>query len=230
MTLRQCNVGRRWKLGDDRRYLAIVAEYPLSCNILLSRRIMQSSSTLDVLALGRRIRELRRQKNLALEALAERSGVSTSMLSAVERGIKVSSILVMSQIATALNTSIGRLIGEEGAPRVVVIRGDEQQVIKDPAGIERRSLSPVLPGVEFEFMRTTIEPGTNAGVFPAHRPGSREYLAVETGTLTLTVAGTDYVLRAGDCIYHDGDCLHGYRNDGDTACVYYLAMDVTGGH
>jgi len=189
---------------------------------------MPSPPAFDMAALGRRVRSLRQQRQLSLEALAERSGVSVSMLSTVERGQKVPSILVMSQIATALDTSIGRLLDEEKALRVIVRRAAEQQVIREPAGIERRSLSPVLPGVEFELMRMTVAPGTAVGTFPPHRAGSREYLAVESGTLTVTVAGTDYVLRAGDSLYHDGDCVHGYRNDGRTPCIYYLAMDVAG--
>jgi quercetin dioxygenase-like cupin family protein len=135
----------------------------------------------------------------------------------------------MSQIATALDTSIARLIDEEMAPRVIVLRGADQRIIRDQAGMERRSLSPVLPGIEFELLRIVLEPGFDAGTFPAHRPGSREYLAVETGTLTLTIAGTDYILPAGNSVYHDGDCLHGYRNDGDIPCAYYLAMDIAGG-
>lgn len=171
---------------------------------------------------------LRQERDLSLEALAERSGVSVSMLSTVERGQKVPSILVMSQIATALDTSIGRLIGEEATPRVILLRAADQRVIGDAAGMERRSLSPVLPGIEFELMRMTLAPGVDAGTFPPHRAGSREYLAVERGTLTLTLAGTEYVLRAGDSIYHDGDLAHGYRNDGRTPCTYYLAMDVAG--
>src|SRR5579862_6694754 len=187
---------------------------------------MEPASPLDMTVVGRRVRDLRRQKDLSLEALAKLSGVSFSMLSAVERGQKVPSILVMGQIATALGTSIGRLVDEERSPRVVIMRAAEQRVVKDPVGIERRSLSPVLPGIEFELMRMTIAPHTNAGTFPPHQPGSREYLAVETGTLTLTLEGTDHVLHAGDSIYHDGDYRHGYRNDGDTPCTYYLAMNI----
>jgi quercetin dioxygenase-like cupin family protein len=112
---------------------------------------------------------------------------------------------------------------------VIVVRAADQRVIRDLAGIERRSLSPVLPGVEFELMRMTLAPGVNAGTFPPHRAGSREYLAVETGTPTLVLDGTEYRLKAGDSIQHDGDCEHGYRNDADTPCTYYLAMDVAGG-
>jgi len=110
------------------------------------------------------------------------------MLSTVERGQRVPSILVMARIATALDTSIGRLVGEEATPRVIVMRGADQRVVKDPVGIERRSLSPVLPGIEFELIRMTLAPGIDAGTFPPHRAESREYLAVETGTLTLTLA------------------------------------------
>ena len=58
----------------------------------------------------------------------------------------------------------------------------------------------MLPGVEFELMRTTIAPGVDAGVFAPHARGSREYLAVERGALQLTVDGTPHVLRAGDSV------------------------------
>jgi XRE family transcriptional regulator, regulator of sulfur utilization len=190
---------------------------------------MPAQPALDMTTIGRRVRELRQQRQLSLEALAERSGVSVSMLSTVERGQKVPSIVVMGQIATALDATIGRLVGEEAPPRVIVMRAADQHVIKDPAGIERRSLSPVLPGVEFELMRMTLAPGVNAGMFPPHRAGSREYLAVEAGTLTLTLDGTEYRLHAGDSIYHHGDCEHGYRNEAATPCTYYIAMDIAGG-
>ncbi len=189
---------------------------------------MARPPSLDMAEVGRRVRALRRERGLSLDQLAERSGVSVSMLSTVERGQKVPSILVMGQIATALDTSIGRLVEAQGAPRVVVLRAGKQRIVKDPRGIERRSLSPVLPGIEFELVRLTLAPGVDAGTFPPHHAGSREYLAVETGTLTLTLAGTEYVLRAGDSLYHDGDCAHGYRNDGKTPCSYYIAMDVAG--
>jgi XRE family transcriptional regulator, regulator of sulfur utilization len=182
----------------------------------------------DLIAIGRRVKALRRQRQLSLEALAHRSGVSVSMLSTVERGQKVPSILVMGQIATALDTSIGRLVDEEKRPRVIVMRAADRRVISDAAGMERRSLSPVLPGIEFELVRITLRPGVNAGTFPPHREGSREYLAVETGTLTLVLDGTEYKLAAGDSIYHEGDCEHGYRNDTDTPCIYYIAMDIGG--
>jgi len=183
---------------------------------------------LDLAALGARIRQERGRRRLSLNDLAAKAGVSRSMLSAVERGTKAPTVLVLDRIATGLDTSIARLLGEERTGRVVLLRHAEQEVARDRKGWERRILSPVLPGIEFEMMRTTIGPGVDAGVSQPHAPGSREYLAVERGTLRLTLDGAVYTLRAGDSIYYAGDCRHAYANPGTRPCVYYLAMDVAG--
>jgi transcriptional regulator with XRE-family HTH domain len=140
---------------------------------------------MDIAALGERIRLERQRRQLSLEVLAAQAGVSRSMLSHIERGEKVPSVLVLDRIATGLGTSIARLLGEERSRAVTVLRRDEQDVTVDPAGWERYILSPVLPGVEFEFMRTTLNPGVDAGVFSPHAPGSLEWVALEGGTLCL---------------------------------------------
>lgn len=183
---------------------------------------------LDVAVLGRRLRDERRRRGFTLEELAATSGVSRSMLSEVERGSRVPTVLVLDRIATGLGTSIARLLREELHARVVVLRRDEQDVARDASGWERRVLSPVLAGVEFEFMRTTIGPGVDAGVFQPHVAGFREYLAVEAGTLRLSLDGDDVELRQGDSIFYAADCHHGFANPGTDPCVYYLAMELVG--
>src|SRR5262245_39891959 len=183
---------------------------------------------LGMVELGERIRRERVARTMGLAELSVRCDVSRSMLSAVERGQKVPTVLVLDRIATGLGTSIARLLGDEAPARVVVLKHEHQDVVRDRSGWERRILSPVLPGVEFELMRTTIKPGVDAGVFNPHAAGSREYVAIERGTLRLTIDDAIHVLRAGDSIYYDGDCHHGFSNPGRTDCVYYLAMDVAG--
>lgn len=185
------------------------------------------SSGLNMADLGERIRMERLHRHLSLEALSTRSGVSRSMLSDIEHGNKVPSVLTLDHIATALETSIARLLGEEQTARVIVLHHAEQEVAHDSSGWERRILSPVLPGVEFEFMRTTILPGVDAGTFSPHVTGSREYVAIEQGTLQLTLNGEVYLLQAGDSIYYAGDCYHAFSNPGEVPCIYYLVMDVT---
>jgi transcriptional regulator with XRE-family HTH domain len=189
---------------------------------------MVEASPVELAALGARIRRERARRNLSLNDLAVTAGVSRSMLSAVERGAKAPTVLVLDRIATGLDTSIARLLGEERAGRVILLRHREQEVARDRTGWERRVLSPVLPGVEFELMRTTIDGGVDAGAFSPHAPGSREYLAVERGTLRLTLDGAVHLLHAGDSIYYAGDCHHAFANPGARPCVYYLGLEVAG--
>jgi XRE family transcriptional regulator, regulator of sulfur utilization len=61
--------------------------------------------------------------------------------------------------------------------------------------------------VNFEWIRTTLPPHCDAGLFPAYAPGSHEYVAVESGTLRLSIA----------------DVAHGYANATLDPCAYHVA-------
>jgi transcriptional regulator with XRE-family HTH domain len=187
---------------------------------------LKLSNGLELRAIGERVRAQRVLRGLSLDEVSELSGVSRSMVSEIERGRKVPTIVVLDRITSALGTSLARLVQPEEPTQVVVRRAAEQQVAEDPSGWRRRILSPVLPNVEFEFMKTTIGPGVDAGTWLPHGLGSREYLALESGTLVLTIDGIDHELRAGDSIYHDGNCTHSYRNPGKKDCIYYLVLDL----
>ncbi len=160
-----------------------------------------------------------------MEKLAAASGVSRSMVSEVERGGRVPTILTLDRLATALGTSVARVLSPEDDGGVRLLRRGEQSVLRERSW-ERRVLSPVLPGVEFEFMRTVLAPGADAGTYAPHGAGSREYVAVESGELTLALDGDRRVLGAGDSIYFPGACSHSFRNAGKEPCVYYLVMDL----
>jgi transcriptional regulator with XRE-family HTH domain len=182
------------------------------------------SGSFDLEALGERLRVARLEQQLTLDALAAKTGVSRSMISAVESGGKAPTVVVLHRIATGLGISMSRLMGEAEPARVIVLRHNEQPVVTDPSGWQRRNLAPSLPDLDFEFMRTTIPPGVDAGLFPPHTAGSREHVAVEAGTLTLTIDGTPHELQAGDSISYAGDCQHQFANTGTDPCVYYLAL------
>jgi transcriptional regulator with XRE-family HTH domain len=190
--------------------------------------IANADARVSLAAVGASVRAEREKRGWSLEALARRSGVSRSMLHSVERGQKAPTVLTLDRIATALGTSIARLVERELDDRVIVLPRSKQPVARDPSGWERRILSPTLPGVEFEFMRTTLGPKVDAGTFDPHAAGSREYVAIESGELELTIDGVVYRLAPGDAIYYEGDCHHRFRNPLTRPCSYYLAMDVSG--
>lgn len=182
------------------------------------------SGSFDLQALGERLRRVRVMRSLTLDDLAARAGVSRSMISAIETGGKAPTIVVLHRIATGLGMRMSDLMDEPRPDRVIVVRRDDQPTVMDPTGWERRNLAPTIPGLAFEFMRTTIPAGVDAGVFPPHPAGSREHVVVSEGTLTLTIDGEVQTLERGDAISYAGDCEHQFQNLGSTVCVYYLAV------
>ena len=188
------------------------------------------SSGLTLAEVGERVRTLRQRRRISLEALAGRSQVSSSTISDIERGTKAPTVLTFDRIATALGTTIARLLADERVARVISLPRREQDIAQDPLGWQRRILSPVIPGFEFEFMHTAIPPGVDAGEFPPHPPGSHSYLAVAEGILRLTLDDVPYLLDAGDSIYFAGDCRHAFANPREQPCAYYLANFFGVGH
>jgi transcriptional regulator with XRE-family HTH domain len=178
---------------------------------------------IDPAELGRHLHALRTERGLALSTVAREAGVSVSMLSAIERGEKTPTVVVLSRIADGLHLPLTHLISAVEGDRVVVRRAGEQDTVAEPGGWQRTILTPVVPGVNFEWIRTTLPPHGDAGEYPAYAPGSHEFVTVLTGTLHLTLAETGYDLAAGDSIYFPADTAHAYANRTDLPCTYYVA-------
>lgn len=178
---------------------------------------------MDLVALGRRITDARLQRSLPMTALAERAGVSASMLWSVERGRKAPTVVVLDRIARALGTPMSALLDPDDVPRVIVRRAADHDVAVAPDGWRRTILTPVVPGVNFEWVRTELPPGSAPGEYPAYAAGSHEYVVVESGRLHLTLGDDEHDLTAGDSIYFAADVPHTYANPGDEQCSYHVA-------
>src|SRR5918997_4815744 len=93
--------------------------------------------------LGERVRERRRGRELTLEELAERSGVSRAMISKVERGEKNPTLVVAAKVAEGLEITLSELLGTEERRETIVIPPQRGMMMRDPeTGIERQVLSP----------------------------------------------------------------------------------------
>ncbi|TCP53642.1 XRE family transcriptional regulator [Tamaricihabitans halophyticus] len=177
----------------------------------------------DLEQLGARIQAARTDFGLTLQQLADRSAVSVSMLSAMERGAKAPTIVVLARVAVGLDLPLTELLAEQEPPRMVIRRAAEQDVVHEAEGWSRAILSPVVPGVNFEWIRSTLPAGCAPHPFDAYAPGSHEYLVVHSGTLRVTAGTQEVVLDAGDSLYFAADVTHSYANPGEQPCVYYVA-------
>jgi transcriptional regulator with XRE-family HTH domain len=177
----------------------------------------------DLAKLGTHVQGLRHDRGMTLAELASAAEVSVSMLSSVERGQKAATVVVLSRIAGGLGVRLADLIADTEPSRMIVRRAADQDAVEEPGGWRRTIVSPVVPGVNFEWIRTTLPGGCDAGEFPAYAPGSHEFVVVETGTLRLRVADEVINLSAGDSVYFAADAPHAYANPGDDPCAYYVA-------
>ena len=75
---------------------------------------------------GERLRTLRRFRRCTLQTVAERSGLSESFLSQVERGRSNASIGSLKRIADALGVSMADLFEPDALPGPRVLRRDER--------------------------------------------------------------------------------------------------------
>lgn len=148
------------------------------------------------------------------------------MVSEIERGAKVPTVLVLDRVAGALRSSVAQLLDEHRSEPAVVVRADEQRV-----EIENewtwRLLSPALPDRSTQFVRVVAPPGSDGPEFPAHAAGSREWLAVERGRLRVAVGSEVVELEAGDAVSFVGDLAHRISNPGDDEAIYFLVIDYS---
>ncbi|MBV8651890.1 MAG: helix-turn-helix transcriptional regulator [Alphaproteobacteria bacterium] len=174
------------------------------------------------------IRERREQLGLTLRALAARSGVSSSMISDVERGAKSPTISTLSALADALAVPISTLV-ESASPavRLRVVRAAERSASVDPAsGARRDSFGPALAGSKVEFLRYTVPPRTVAGPFPAHPSGTIEHVHLAAGRVRVTLGEDAAILEAGDSCTCLADTTHGFDNrESDVEALLYLVIE-----
>lgn len=153
-----------------------------------------------------RVAELRARKNLSLDALAGKCGVSRSMISLVERGESSPTAVVLDKLAVGLNVPLASLFdgpaAEDGAQNGPVARRDAQPEWKDPgSGYVRRNVSP--PGV-LQPMQI-VEVQFPAGRRVAFEAGARDAIVhqqiwVLEGAMDITIGRERYRLRKGDCL------------------------------
>jgi XRE family transcriptional regulator, regulator of sulfur utilization len=84
----------------------------------------------------------------------------------------------------------------------------------------------VVAGVNFEWIRTVLPAGCDAGWYPAYAPGSHEFVVVDGGTLRLRLDHREITLDAGDSAYFAADTRHGYANPGTSPCTYQVAAII----
>ena len=174
-------------------------------------RTTQSTSAPEPHAFWR-VKRLRERQNLTLEALAERSGLTKSYLSKVERGISVPSIATAMKLASVFEVAVGDLFGvDPNASDFVVVRKDQRKPFDgrrgQGAGYRYEAIAPGVTQGLFEAF--VMEPpfGASAGHSSFEHSGE-EMIFVLKGKIELSLPNQRVLLEPGDCVIFSGRLPH----------------------
>ena len=161
-----------------------------------------------------RVRALRTDLGMTLDALAAKCDVSRSMISLVERGESSPTAVVLEKIATALGVPLATLFDDSSASPNPVSRRDDRTPWRDPqSGYVRRNISPA----NFPSPIQIVEVVLPAGARVAYETGARDVsihqqIWVQEGSIEMTLGSVTYRLSQDDCLAMQLNEPIAYRN------------------
>ena len=181
---------------------------------------------------GRRLRELRQERNLRLADVAEMTGLAVSTVSKVERGLMALTYDRLMQLAKGLQIDLAALLRAQGRSFghdvVAVAREGEFRLQETPTyryeflftDIWNKAMTPIAGTV------TSHSPSDFSG-FHSH-PG-QELVHVISGQLTIHFEKSPPVtLNVGESIYFDSGQGHNYTSTSkDDARILVVCVPVT---
>ena len=175
-----------------------------------------TENTDDILnLLPARLKEARRAKGLSLEAVANLSGVSRSMVSQIERGESSPTISTLWNLTRALQVDFaGLLEGAKASDQIEVLRSSEVPSIDNMGQNCRiRILSPPEEAGGHEVYDIEFDKDGALNSQP-HARGAREQLTVLEGSVRVTSGSAISDLSQGDTARYAADIVHSITANG----------------
>jgi transcriptional regulator with XRE-family HTH domain len=181
-----------------------------------------------------------------LKQLSEKTGLSISLLSEIERDLAQPSMSSLKRIVRAMDLNMFNLAeeqtestGHQDRSARQPMRAVSPDVYAKDIGIVRakkrkKLMYPSLPAVfelltpdlnrMIEILYGKFEPGFNSGPDPIKDPPGEKCAFILEGCLEMKIGETTVRLEEGDAIYYPGDAHVSLRVIGDKACHSILVV------
>lgn len=182
------------------------------------RRKLMSTSEItagDDLWIGARLRELRKDRRLSIQQLADRVGLSIGMISQIERGLSTPSLRSLRLLAEALNVPVSWFFASSkghSESRHIVRRGQRRRLRVPDTGVVQELLSPDSASA-IEIYEVTLELGGSSGPEAYTHEGEKFGLVIE-GQLQLLIGSEIHSLESGDSFHFPSTQPHRFANQG----------------
>jgi len=168
--------------------------------------------------IAEKIRNLRMEKNITLDILAERTGFTKGYLSKLENARKVPPIATLSRIARALGVEIVDFFDKttNDTSYCIVRKGERKPVIRNGTlfGYYYESIAYGKRHKKMEPFIITLIPHAKDHTIFDHN--GEELMFVLEGKMKVFLGDERHSLEEGDCIYFDSNIPHRGECIGDT--------------
>jgi transcriptional regulator with XRE-family HTH domain len=154
---------------------------------------------------------------MTLKQVEEKSGVSATHISQIERGITWPTVNALDKISRALGRNMSFFLEEIELPEICIISGDRPPVIlSEEPRVIMKPLTNGIPGGRLHFYLLEAEPANGSdGYVSDHVHEGDECGCVLSGNLEFKVGDEVFNLKQGDSIHFSATKKHGFRNIGD---------------
>lgn len=175
-------------------------------------------------AVARTVKALRADRGWSLDQLAGRSGVSKGVLVALEQGRSNPNLATLARLSDAFGVPVTQFVDVSTEPMVRITKS-ERVLWHGSSGGSGTIIGATDPPWATELWRWEVLPGESFGG-DAHAPGTKELVWVESGTLTVTVAGQAHEVTRGQSARFSGAVQHDYRNAGDEPVSFLMVVVI----
>jgi transcriptional regulator with XRE-family HTH domain len=176
-----------------------------------------------IIQISNRLKEIRKDKNITLQELADKAGITKSMLSQVENSRTIPSLNVLFNLIKGLEIDLNDFfkninLQQSGSKVVFKKKNDYQKFEKENAEgfYYQRIFTTTFEEYHLDFVLLRITP--NAKREPViTRAFEFKYLL--QGNLRYTIGEEVYEMEAGDSLFFDANEWHNPENTGTTDAV-----------
>lgn len=167
--------------------------------------------------IGAKIKSIRESKQLTLDEVAERSGLSIQQIERIEDNTEFPSLAPLIKIARVVGVRLGTFLDDQSELGPVICRkkdsGEENSIsFSNNATVshkhmEYHSLSQDKSGRHMEPFLIDIAPAKDVDFILSTHEGE-EFIYVLGGVVEINYGKNTYILEEGDSIYYDSIIAH----------------------
>ena len=177
-------------------------------------RLREGHEKVLEVAIGREIRSFRKNQNITVSELSEKTGLSIGMLSKIENGNTSPSLTTLQLLANALNVSLTAFFRQFEEDRIAVHTKSGEGVELEREGTRANHQYNLLGHIGANSSGVIVEPylitlTDESDVFPAFQHAGIETIHMLEGVVDYRHGREIYTLNPGDTLFFDADAPHG---------------------